>query len=296
MAVGPDQQCSGGTDADEGLPWRSAGTPAIAGTADMKRVQRDRGGIGNFGGCGKPAFTGACREQNETSVVEVDCRILFALSVNQPKMRCTRARPPRRPIRRNRGFFDWRAVIDDGVRVVQLAELLSLREELLALLGDCAAYLLSKGLAPRGFYSGQRARIFEQPARLRHAFGIEDALVTVALRDRFALSLVGIEQAISRLPTKLCDQFPHKILTVLNAAVHAEAAMRREAVRSIACQEHTPAAPLFSNRLIVLPMQNADDLNRERRIACRGSHDLGTPFRRIDCRVFTLGGLEVEEP
>src|SRR5882672_9324758 len=152
MAIGPDQQCSGGADADEGLPWRSAGTLAIAGTADVKRVQRDRGGIGNFGGCGKPAFTGACREQNETSIVEVDCRIVFALCVDQPKMRCARARMSRRPIGRNRGFFDGRAVIDDGARVVQLTELLSLREELLALLGDGAAYLFSKRCPLRAFY------------------------------------------------------------------------------------------------------------------------------------------------
>src|SRR5882757_2365770 len=291
MAVGPDQQCSGGTDADEGLPWRSAGTLAIAGTADVKRVQRDRGGIGNFGGCGKPAFTGACREQNETSIVEVDCRKLFAISVYQPKMRCTRARTPRRPIRRNRGFFDWRAVIDDGVRVVQLAELLSLREELLALLGDCAADLLSKGLPLRSFYGSQCARVFEQPTRFRHPLRVEYTLVTIALRDRFALNLIGIEQAISRLPTKPRDQFPYEILTVLNAAVHAEAAMRRKAVRSITRQEHAPAAPVLSNRLIVLPMQNADDLYREIRNTCRGSHDVGTAFRLIDCRVFALGGL-----
>src|SRR5882672_8780978 len=169
MAVGPDQQCSGGTDADEGLPRRSAGTLAIAGAADVKHVQRDRTGIGNFGRCGKPAFTGACREQNETSIVEVDCRIVLALRVDQPKMRCACARTPRRPIRRNRGFFDWRAVLDDGARVVQLAELLSLREELLALLGDGAAYLFSKRRPLRAFYSSQRARVFEQPTRLRHS-------------------------------------------------------------------------------------------------------------------------------
>src|SRR5712671_7815981 len=99
-------------------------------------------------------------------------------------MRCACARMSRGPIRRNRGFFDWRAVIDDGARVVQLAELLSLREELLALLRDCAAYLLSKRLPLRGFYGSQRACVFEQPTRLRHSLRIDDALVTVALRDR----------------------------------------------------------------------------------------------------------------
>src|SRR5260221_9484941 len=143
MAVGPDQRFSGGTDPDEGLPRRSAGTLAIAGAADVKHVQRDRPGIGNFGRCGKPAFTGACREQNETSIVEVDCRIVLALRVDQPKMRCAFARTPRRLIRRNRGFFDSRAVLDDVVGAVQQAELVSLGEELFALVWDGAVLLFS---------------------------------------------------------------------------------------------------------------------------------------------------------
>jgi len=94
------------------------------------------------------------------------------------------------------GFFDGRAVIDDGARVVQLAELLSLRKNCSRCLGMARLSFLEA--APlRLSMAASALAVFEQPTVSAIRFVLRTHWSPLRCATG-CLSLVGIEQAISR--------------------------------------------------------------------------------------------------
>src|SRR3954465_9567319 len=112
------------------------------------------------------------------------------------------------------------------------------------------------------------------PAGIGKSLRVDESALTVVDRDRLALGLVGLEECVVRPPGRDSGELPGEVLGILNATVHAEAAVWREAVGCVPTEEDRPDAPAMGHRLLVVPAQDVQDLDVEVRDADGGADPL----------------------
>src|SRR5580704_16159618 len=130
-------------------------------------------------------------------------------------MRCARAGMTRRAVDRDRRLLYGCPVIDQRTRAIDLPELLALRQNLLPLRGKRGADLLAQCLSLGPVDRDKRGRVFQWSTHRRQTPCVQQTLLAILLRDRFALHLVAVEKLVSRPPTQPRNELPHQIVAVL---------------------------------------------------------------------------------
>src|SRR4051794_18199245 len=124
--------------------------------------------------------------------------------------------------------------------------------------------------------------MFGFPARVRYHLGVDERSSAVVRRHRFAFGLVGVEQTLVRSPSHYRGEFPGKVLRVLNAAVHAKAAVRRKPVCGVTAEEGPANPPGVGDGLLVVPAEYVEDFDVEVGVAHAAA------YRRDDLRLGEL--------
>ena len=211
-------------------------------------------------------------------------------------MGCSSTRMAGRPVLGDGGPLGHGAIIDQGIRTVDVAKLLTLREELLALSRNRTRDLIPQRLPLRLLDGSENSRVTEKPPCLCHPARIEYALIRIHTGNWPPLRLIRIEQTIPSIPSEYRLQLPNEVGAVLDAAVHPESAVRRKAMCCITCDEDAPRAPVVGDSLVMLPVQYAFNADLNVRRADCGPHDLGATLVGISPWIHPRSGLEVVDP